>query len=121
MISPREPDWLPAKHCLSADRVVDVTPTSDGVYMPVHRREVRSHRHDGDVASSGRAPCRDVVRPLIVAAAVLLDRFESEFIIRPSKFGEPGLDLRLDRNRLRLGSAREHKSVADPGRPFIRD
>jgi hypothetical protein len=86
--------------------------------MAVYRSEVRSHRHDGYVASSGRAPCRDVARPLIIAAAVLLDR--SEFIIRASKFGGPGLNVRLDRDSLRLGSAREHKSVADPGRPFLR-
>src|SRR3954447_580761 len=100
MISPREPDWLPTKHCLSADRVVNVTPPSDGVYIAVHCCEVRSHHHDGYVTSSGFAPCRDVARPLIIAAAVLLDRFESEFIIRPSKFGEPSLDLRLDRPRI---------------------
>src|SRR3954454_11984219 len=86
-------------------RVVDVTPTLDGFDMAVHRGEVRAHRHDRYVASSGRPPRRDIAGPLIAAAAVLLDRLEAECIGVPSELGQLGFDRRLDLDRLGLSPA----------------
>src|SRR5436190_20667729 len=102
------------------DRVVDVTPTLDGVDVTVHRVEVGTHRHDRYVAPPSFAPRRNIARPLVVPATVLLDRLEAERIAVPSKLEQLGLDSRLDLNRLGLGSAREQESVPDPGRPVVR-
>src|SRR6516164_6665801 len=57
-------------------RVVDVTPTLDRCDVAVHRGEVGTHRHDRDVAPPSLAPRRNIASPLVVPAAVLLDRFE---------------------------------------------
>jgi hypothetical protein len=54
------------------DRVVDVTPTLDGFDVAVHRVEVRAHRHDRYVAPPSLAPRRNIARPLVVPATVLL-------------------------------------------------
>jgi len=66
-------------------RIVDVTPTLDGFDVAVHRVEVGTHRHDGYVAPPSFAPRRDIARPLVVPATVLLDRLEAECIGIPSK------------------------------------
>src|SRR6267378_2343739 len=93
------------------DRVVDVTPTLDGFDVTVHRGEVRAHRHDRYVAPPCIAPRRDIARPLVVPATVLLDRLEAEFIVSPSELDKLGLDPRLDLRRLGLSPAREQESV----------
>src|SRR5712672_3861008 len=101
------------------DRVVDGTPTLDGFDMAVHRGEVRAHRHDRYVAPPCIAPRRDIARPLVVPATVLLDRLEAEFIVSPSELDKLGLDPRLDLHRLGLSPAREQESVPDPGCPVV--
>src|ERR1044071_4240167 len=83
-----------------ANRIVDVAPAFDGPDMGVNRRQVCPHRDDRDVASSGVAPRRDVAGPLVVAAAVLLDRLKTKGAGIPSEFAEPGFDPRLDLDRL---------------------
>src|SRR6195256_1747607 len=103
------------------DRVVDGTPTLDGFDVAVHRGEVRAHRHDRYVAPPCIAPRRDIARPLVVPATVLLDRLEAEFIVSPSELEQLGLDPRLDLHRLGLSPAREQESVPDPGRPVVCD
>src|SRR4051794_35624516 len=60
------------------DRVVDVTPTLDGCDVAVHRGEVPAHRHGRYVAPPSLAPRRNIARPLVVPAAVLLDRLKAE-------------------------------------------
>src|ERR1700726_2359017 len=101
-------------------RIVDVTPTLDGFDVAVHRVEVGTHRHDGYVAPPSFAPRRNIARPLVVPATVLLDRFEAECIGVPSEFDEPGFDPRLDLDRFGLRPAREQESVPDPGCPVVR-
>src|SRR5947208_5229932 len=85
-----------------ADRVVDVTPTLDGFDVAVHRGEVGTHRHDRYVAPPGLAPRRNIARPLVVSAAVLLDGLEAECVGIPSELAQLGHDPRLDLNRLAL-------------------
>ena len=80
----------------STDRVVDVTPTLDCFDVAVHRVEVRAHRHDRYVAPPSFAPRRNIARPLVVPATVLLDGLEAECIgrghDRRSQYGRnPGL------------------------------
>src|SRR3981081_956456 len=82
-----------------ADRVVDVTPTLDGFDVAVHRGEVRAHCHDRYVAPPSIAPRRNIARPLVVPATVLLDRLEAECLVVPSKLDELDLDIRLDLDR----------------------
>jgi hypothetical protein len=60
-----------------ADRVVNITPPLDGFDMAVHRGEVRAHRHDRYVAPPSFAPHRNIPRPLVVPATVLLDGLEA--------------------------------------------
>src|SRR5437899_2977539 len=102
------------------DRVVDVTPTLDGFDVAVHRVEVRAHRHDRYVAPPSLAPCRNIARPLVVPATVLLDRLEAEGIGIPSELEQLSHDPRLDLDRLGLSPARKKESVPDPGRPVER-
>src|ERR1700730_11598871 len=99
---------------------VDVTPTLDGFDVAVHRVEVGTHRHDGYVAPPSFAPRRDIARPLVVPATVLLDRLEAECIGIPSKLEQFSRDPRLDLDRLGLSPARKKESVPDPGRPVER-
>ena len=86
--------------------------------MAVHRSEVRAHRHHGYVAPPGFAPRRDVVRPLVVTATVLLDGLEAECVGIPSEVDKFGFDPRLDLDRLGLRPARKQETVGDPGRPL---
>src|SRR5882672_7896420 len=102
------------------DRVVDGTPTLDGFDVAVHRGEVRAHRHDRYVAPPSIAPRRNIARPLVVPATVLLDGLEAECIVIPSELDQLGFDPRLDLDRLGLSPAREQKSVPDSGRPVER-
>src|SRR6266853_2425445 len=102
------------------DRVVDGTPTLDGFDMAVHRGEVRAHRHDRYVAPPSIAPRRNIARPLVVPATVLLDGLEAECIVVPSELDKLGRDPRLDLDRLRLSPARKQETVPDPGRPIAR-
>jgi hypothetical protein len=83
-------------------RIVDVTPTLDGFDVAVHRVEVGTHRHDGYVAPPSFAPRRDIARPLVVPAIVLLDQLEAECIGIPSKLEQFSRDPRLDLDRLGL-------------------
>src|SRR5580704_18995696 len=101
------------------DRVVDVTPALDGFDVAVHRVEVRAHRHDGYVAPPSLAPRRNIARPLVVPAAVLLDRLEAECIGIPFERAQLGHDPRFDLNRLGLSAARKKEAVPDPGRPVV--
>jgi len=103
----------------SADRVVDLAPALNGVDVAVDRSEVRAHRHDGYVAATSFAPRRNIARPLVVAAAVLLDRLEAEGALIPAERTQFGLDPRLDLNRVVLSAARKQEPVADPGRPVV--
>src|SRR3981081_1815232 len=103
-----------------ADRVVDVTPTLDGFDVAVHRGEVRPHRHDRYVAPASFAPRRNIARPLVVPATVLLDGLEAECIGIPSELEQLSRDPRLDLDRFGLSPAREQESVPDPGRPVER-
>src|SRR5947199_1730340 len=80
------------------DRVVDGTPTLDGFDVAVHGGEVRAHRHDRYVAPPSIAPRRNIARPLVVPATVLLDRFEAECIVVPPELDKLGFDPRLDLN-----------------------
>src|SRR5882672_8578531 len=89
------------------DRVVDGAPALDGFDVAVHRGEVGAHRHDRYVAAAGFTPRRNIARPLVVPATVLLDRLEAECIVVPAKRDKLGFDLRLDLNRLGLSAARE--------------
>src|SRR5437762_14072357 len=102
------------------DRVVDGTPTLDGFDVAVHRGEIRAHRHDRYVAPASFAPRRNIARPLVVPATVLLDGLEAERIGIPSEFEQLSRDLRLDLHRLGLSPAREQESVPDPGRTVVR-
>src|SRR5580704_6108006 len=102
------------------DRVVDVTPTLDGFDVAVHRVEVRAHRHDRYVAPPSLAPRRNIARPLVVPATVLLDGLEAECIGFPSELEQLSHDPRLDLDRLGLSPARKKESVPDPGRPVER-
>src|SRR6202158_1288817 len=103
-----------------ADRVVDGTPPLDGFDVAVHRVEVRAHRHDRYVAPPSTAPRRNIARPLVVPATVLLDGLETECIGIPSELNELSRDPRLDLDRFGLSPAREQESVPDPGRPVER-
>src|ERR1700722_2315165 len=103
------------------DRIVDVTPTPDGVDVAIHRGKVRAHRHDRYVAPPSFAPRRDIARPLVVPAGVLLDGLKAECIGIPSELAQPGRDLRLDLHRFGLSPARKHEAVPDPRRPVVRD
>src|SRR5947209_1197221 len=102
------------------DRVVDVAPAPDGFDVAVHRGEVRTHRHDRYVAPASLAPRRNIARPLVVPAAVLLDRLEAECTGIPSELAQLGHNPRLDLDRLGLSAARKQESVPDPGRPVER-
>src|SRR6195256_4909237 len=102
------------------DRVVDGTPTLDGFDVAVHRGEVRAHRHDRYVAPPSFAPCRNIARPLVVPATVLLDGLEAECIGMPSELDKLGFNPRLDLDRFGLSPTREQESVPDPGRPVVR-
>src|SRR6202040_994056 len=102
------------------DGVVDVTPTLDGFDVTVHCGEVRSHRHDRYVAPPSIAPRRNIARPLVVPATVLLDGLEAECIGLPSELEQLSRDPRLDLDRFGLSPAREQESVPDPGRPVER-
>jgi hypothetical protein len=95
----------------STDRVVDVTPTFDRCDVAVHRGEIRAHGHNRDVAPLCFAPCRDVARPTVVAATVLLDGLEAECIDIPPEFAQLGLDPRLDLDRLGLSPARKQEPI----------
>src|SRR5438093_5763455 len=87
--------------------------------MAVHRVEVRAHRHDRYVAPPGRAPRRNIARPLVVPAIVSLDGLEAECIGIPSELAQLGHDPRLDLDRLGLSPARKQETVPDPGRPVV--
>src|SRR5215216_5007307 len=90
-------------HCRALpDRVVDVTPALDGFDVAVHRSEVRAHRDDSYVAPPSFAPRRNVARPLVIPATILLDRLEAECIAISSEVDKLGFDLRLDLDRLGL-------------------
>src|SRR5712672_4636380 len=102
------------------DRVVDGTPTLDGFDVAVHRSEVRAHRHDRYVGPPSFAPRRNIARPLVVPATVLLDGLEAECIGIPSEFEQLSRDPRLDLHRLGLSPAREQETVPDPGRTVVR-
>src|SRR3954471_19688932 len=91
-----------------------------GCDMAVHRVEVRAHRHDRYVAPTSLAPRRNIARPLVVPATVLLDRLEAECIGIPSELEQLSHDPRLDLDRLGLSPARKKESVPDPGRPVER-
>src|SRR5437868_13714898 len=78
------------------DRVVDGTPTLDGFDVAVHRGEVGPHRHDRYVAPASFAPRRNIARPLVVPATVLLDGLEAESIGIPSDLDKLGFNPRLD-------------------------
>ena len=92
-------------------------PTPDGVDVAVYRVEVGAHRHDGNVASPGFAPPRDVAGPLIVSAAVLLDGFEAEGAGIAAKVAQLGVDLRLELGRFGLRPARNTESRRRSGPP----
>src|SRR5215510_9202133 len=92
------------------DGVVDATPALDGCDVAVHRVEVRAHRHDRYVAPSSLAPRRNIAGPLIVPAAVLLDRLEAEGIDIPSELAQFGHNPRLDLDRLGLRPAGKKES-----------
>ena len=96
------------------DRVVDVTPTLDGFDVAVHRVEVRAHRHDRYVAPPSPAPRRNIARPLVVPATVLLDGLEAECIGIPSELEQLSLDPRLDLDRLGLSPARKRNPSPIP-------
>src|SRR6202040_1188474 len=102
------------------DRVVDGAPTLDGFDVAIHRGEVHAHRHDRYVAPPSFAPRRNVARPLVVPATILLDGLEAECIGIPSELEQLGFDPRLDLDRFDLSPTREQKSVSDPGRPVVR-
>jgi hypothetical protein len=72
------------------------------------------------VAPPGFAPRRDIARPLVVPARVLLDGLEAECIGIPSELAQLGRDPRFDLDRFGLSPAREHEAVPDPGRPVVR-
>src|SRR5215469_18880342 len=78
------------------DRVVDVAPALDGCDVAVHGVEVCAHRHDRYVTSASLAPRRNIARPLVVPATVLLDRLEAEGANIPAELAQFGHDLRLD-------------------------
>src|SRR6267154_4442497 len=103
------------------DRVVDGTPTLDGFDVAVHRGEIRAHRHDRYVAPASFAPRRNIARPLVVPATVLLDGLEAECIGIPSEIEQLSRDPRLDLDRFSLSPTREQESVPDPGRPVVCD
>src|SRR5258707_5078831 len=102
------------------DRVVDGTPTLDGFDVAVHRGEVGPHRHDRYVAPASFAPRRNIARPLVVPATVLLNGLEAECIGIPSELEQLSRDSRLDLDRFGLSPAREQESVPEPGRPVER-
>ena len=77
-------------------RVVSVSPTSDRCEMAADSGEVRAHRHDGYVAPASFAPRRDIARPFVFPAHVLLDELEAERIGIPSEFGQSGRDPLFD-------------------------
>src|SRR5262249_51805094 len=85
-----------------------------------HRVEVRAHRHDRYVASPSFAPRRNIARPLVVPATVLLDGLEAEYFRIPSELAQLSHDPRLDLDRFGLSPARKQESVSDPGRPVER-
>ena len=87
------------------DRVVDLTPTLDGFDMAINRREIRAHRNDRYVTPPGFAPRRNVARPLVVSATVLLDGLKAERILVPSELDKLGFDPCLDLDCLGLGPA----------------
>src|SRR6478672_12999757 len=101
-------------------RVVNVTPMLDGFDVAVHRVEVRAHRHDRYVAPPSLAPRRNIARPLVVPATVLLDGLEAECIGIPTELEQLSHNPRLDLDRLGLSPARKKESVPDPGRPVER-
>src|SRR5215831_4473384 len=101
------------------DGVVDATPALDGCDVAVHRVEVRAHRHDRYVAPSSLAPRRNIAGPLIVPAAVLLDRLEAECVGIPAELAQLSDDPPPDLNRLGLSPARKQEAVPDPGRPVV--
>jgi hypothetical protein len=100
-----------------SDRVVDVTPTFDGIDMAIYGGQVCAHRYDGNVAPASLAPRGDIAGPPVVAASVLLDGFEAESIDVPSELDKFGFNLRLDLDGLGLGPASKQKSVPQPCRP----
>src|SRR3977135_2821346 len=102
------------------DRVVDGTPTLDGFDVAVHRVEVRAHRHDRYVAPPSLAPRRNIARPLVVPATVLLDGLEAECIGIPSGLEQLSHNPRLDLDRLGLSPARKKESVPDLSCPVER-
>ena len=80
----------------------------------------RAHRHDGTVASSSFTPRGNVSGPLVVPAAILLNRLETESIRISAQLTQPGLDARLDLHRLGLSPAGKQEAVPDPRRPVVR-
>src|ERR1700731_636326 len=63
------------------------------------------------------APRRNIARPLVVPATVLLDGLEAECIGIPSELEQLSHNPRLDLDRLGLSPARKKESVPDPSRP----
>src|ERR1700736_2196051 len=76
--------------------------------------------HDRYVAPPSLAPCRNIARPLVVPATVLLDGLEAECIGIPSELEQLSHNPRLDLDRLGLSPARKKESVPDPSRPVER-
>jgi hypothetical protein len=88
--------------------------------VAIDRRQVRAHRHDGYVAPPSFAPRRDVARPPVLAAAVLLDRFETECTGIPAEADQLLFDPCLDPDCLGLRPARKQEAIPDPGRAVVR-
>src|SRR5215831_2751791 len=95
-------------------------PTLDGFDVTVHCSEVRAHRHDRYVAPPSLAPRRNIARPLVIPATILLDGLEAECIGIPSELEQFSRDSRLNLDRFGLSPAREQEAVPDPGRPVER-
>ena len=98
--------------------MVDVTPTLDGFDVAVHRGEVRAHRYDRYMAPLSFAPRRNIARPLVVPAAVLLDRLEAECIEIPSELAQFSYDPRLDLDRLGLRPAGKQEPFPPAARSY---
>src|ERR1700730_10318586 len=76
--------------------------------------------HDRYVAPPSLAPRRNIARPLVVPATVLLDGLEAECIGIPSELEQLSHNPRLDLDRLGLSPARKKESVPDPSCPVER-
>src|SRR5215471_15023289 len=95
-------------------------PTLDGFDVTVRCNEVGAHRHNRYVAPPSLAPRRNIARPLVIPATILLDGLEAECIGIPSELEQFSRDSRLNLDRFGLSPARKQESVPDPGRPVER-